>query len=361
MNPVDLLLAFLLDLAVGDPPRMPHPVVLLGRLISRLEALLRRFGGGPAAERLAGVILAVAVVGGTYLATAALLTWAGRLSALLERALQVWLVAASVAARGLAGAARAVYEPLVAGDLPAARRNLAMIVGRDTAALPPEEVLRGAVETVAENTVDGVVSPLFYALLGGAPLAMAFKAVSTLDSMVGYRNERYRWFGWASARLDDAANYLPARLTGLLMAVAARLLGLDARRALLVVRRDAAKHPSPNGGIPEAAVAGALGVRLGGLNYYDGRPSFRAHLGDALRPLAPADVLQAVRIMYITSALALVLGVAASAAFGLGSAATGQRAGPAYDGRGNGSPYDSPYRAGLPGGRGVAACAFRGC
>lgn len=311
--PLALIGAYAADLLIGDPRWLPHPVVLIGRGIGGLEALLRRLGKGAPAERFAGAVLAVTVVGGTYLAAEALLAWAGSVSTPFRTILAVWLLSTALAGRGLAGAALAVHRPLTAGDLPAARRHLARIVGRDTGNLAESEVVRGTVETVAENTVDGVVSPLFYAVLGGAPLALAYKAVNTLDSMVGYRNDRYRHFGWASARLDDLANYLPARLTGLLMAAAARLLGLDAGGALRCVRRYAGRHPSPNSGIPEAAVAGALGVRLGGINHYGGEASFRPHLGEERRPLSPEHILQAVRLMRLTSLLALALGVTACA------------------------------------------------
>lgn len=309
--PLPLLGAYAIDLLVGDPRWIPHPVVIIGRGISGLEAPLRKLGRGAVTERCAGAVLAAAVVGGTYLGTEALLRWAGSVSGPLRVLLAVWLLSTALAGRGLAASALAVYRPLRQGDLAAARRRLSHIVGRDTQALEEREIVRGTVETVAENTVDGVVSPLFYAVLGGAPLALAYKAVNTLDSMVGYRNDRYRHFGWASARLDDLANYLPARLTGLLMVVAARLLRLDAGGAVRCVRRDAGKHPSPNSGIPEAAVAGALGVRLGGLNHYGGQASFRPYLGEEGRPLSPEHILQAIGLLRLTSLLALALGVVA--------------------------------------------------
>jgi len=184
-----------------------------------------------------------------------------------------------------------------------------MIVGRDTGRMDAEEITRATVETVAENTVDGITAPLFYAFLGGAPLAMAYRAVNTLDSMVGYKNDCYLYFGRAAARFDDFVNYLPARLTGMLLVIAAFILRLNARRVWTVVRRDAPGHPSPNSGIPEAAVAGALGVRLGGWNSYQGSLSFRPYLGEAIVPLQADHIRQVVRVMYVTAALALSSGI----------------------------------------------------
>lgn len=178
-----------------------------------------------------------------------------------------------------------------------------MIVGRDTGHLDSPEIVRGTVETVAENIVDAIISPLFFALLGGAPLAMAYRAVNTLDSMVGYKNDKYRDLGWASARLDDVANYIPARMTALLLTLCAALLRLDWRRCWHTVRRDARLHPSPNSGYPESAVAGALGIRLGGENVYHGVTSFRAYMGDPLRTMEPEDIIVTSRMMMWSSAI----------------------------------------------------------
>jgi adenosylcobinamide-phosphate synthase len=217
-----------------------------------------------------------------------------------------------MAANGLAQAARNVARPLASGDLDQARLALGMIVGRDTATLPPEEIIRGVVETVAENTVDGVLSPLIYAFVGGAPLAMAYKAINTLDSMVGHLDDRYRYFGWASARLDDLANLIPARCSALLLTLAACLRRHDGLRAVKTAWLDARQHPSPNGGWPEASVAGALGVRLGGINFYDGEPEVRAYMGDPLRPLHIGDIEQTVGLMTTATILAAVIGLALS-------------------------------------------------
>ena len=306
-------LAFLLDLLVGDPSGIPHPVVLMGRGISGAEGLLRRIARRPTGERLAGVVLVIVIVSASYIGTYFIIRGAGQIWGVLGGLATLWLISTTIAARGLDRAAMEIYGILTAGDLPLARKKLAYIVGRDTENLDESEIIRATVETVAENTVDAVVSPVFYAFLCGAPLAMAYRAVNTLDSMVGYRNERYLYFGWAAARLDDIANWIPSRLAGLLLVVAAIFTCKDPRGACSAIRLDARKHPSPNSGIMEAGVAGALEVRLGGLNYYGGVPSFRGYLGPGKRSLRPSDIRDTVRLMYWVALLefAVLLGTSA--------------------------------------------------
>jgi len=289
--------AVALDLLIGDPRRLPHPVVGIGRAISALEAWLNH--GRPRTRRWRGALMTSLVVGGTFALTWGLLVALAGIHPWLAVLAELWLVATALSIKGLAEAGRAVATPLLAGDLPAARRALAMVVGRDTEALDESELARGAVETVAENTVDGITAPMFWALIGGAPLAMAYKAVNTLDSMVGYRNARYADFGYASAKLDDLANWMPARLTALCMWLAA-IAGSSARwrGALRATCREAKRHPSPNAGWPEAMMAKLLGVQLGGTNYYAGEASHRATLGQALEPLRPAHVERAIAHMH---------------------------------------------------------------
>lgn len=302
-----LLAAYVLDRLVGDPRSLPHPVMLMGKAITALERLIRRFVRQPRSLKRAGVLLPLLVAGGSWLLTAALLWLLSEISPWLALAAEAWLISTTIAAKGLKDAGMAVYVELRKGDLPAARQALGMIVGRDTASLDSPEIVRGTVETVAENIVDAIISPLFFALLGGAPLAMAYRAVNTLDSMVGYKNDKYRDLGWASARLDDVANYIPARITALLLTLCARLLRLDWRRSWCTVRRDARLHPSPNSGYPESAVAGALGIRLGGVNIYHGVASFRAYMGDPLRSLKPEDIIVTSRMMLLSSSMFVVL------------------------------------------------------
>jgi adenosylcobinamide-phosphate synthase len=221
----------------------------------------------------------------------------------------ILLLYTCLATRSLHDHALAVYRPLTAGDLVEARQRVSWLVGRDTAELDEGEVTRAAVESVAENTVDGCTAPLLFACLAGPLGALAYKAISTLDSTFGYKNERYLQFGWASARLDDLANLLPARLTALLVAPAALLLRLNPGNAWRIFWRDRHNHPSPNGGQIEAAVAGALGVRLGGVNSYFGQPSTRPFMGDPLQPLQSRHILQAIRLMWLVYGMTAVLGL----------------------------------------------------
>ncbi|MBY0503330.1 MAG: adenosylcobinamide-phosphate synthase CbiB [Bryobacteraceae bacterium] len=286
-----LLCGAALDLALGDPRWLPHPVRGIGWLIVKLEPLCRHlplYAGG--------ILLWLLVVGTTAGIVWLTLPW-----------LAIFWIWTFLAVRDLDVQAMRVIAALRDGDLAGARERLSMIVGRDTASLDEPEILRATVETVAESLSDGIVGPLFYLALAGPAGMAAFKAASTLDSMCGYRNVRYREFGWASARLDDVANFLPARLSVALVAVAALLMGYDARAAIRCALRDGASQPSPNSGYPEAAVAGALGVRLGGLNYYQGVPSVKATLGEPRRPLS-LEVFRATRhLLYGTSALAVLL------------------------------------------------------
>ena len=277
-----LLPGVVLDWLLGDPHWMPHPVRWMGRAITWLEGVLRRvFPGTPAGERLAGALLALLIPaafgGGSWL----LLEGLRGLSPCLAWLVEVWFT----------------YQLLEA---------VSRIVGRDTQRLDEAGVVKAAVETVAENTSDGVTAPLLFLALGGLPLGMVYKAVNTMDSMVGYRNERYRWFGTAAARLDDVLNWIPARLSGLLMCLSAALLpGCSGRRALRVFFRDRRKHSSPNSAHTEASCAGALGVQLAGDAWYFGKKVSKPTIGDGLRPVERADVARACRLMYATELLTL--------------------------------------------------------
>lgn len=302
-------LAVVLDMVIGDPRVNWHPVILIGKLIAFLDNSLRTRSSTPTAQRIWGIVLVGIVLTSCYGGTILLLSAANHTFDLVGAVLAMLLLWSTIAAKSLAQAGLELYQLLTKGDISTARQKLAWIVGRDTGTLETEEIVRGTVETVAENIVDGIIAPLFYALLGGVPLAIAYRAVNTMDSMVGYKNERYLYFGWAAAKLDDVMNYVPARITGLLLMVVIACLGFNARRAWHTMVRDAAGHPSPNSGIPEAAVAGALGVRLGGLNYYQGIPSFRAYMGDCIHTLAPEHIRKTIIIMYAVTGLFTVIGV----------------------------------------------------
>ncbi len=311
-----LALAFGLDLLIGDPAWMPHPVRWIGSAITGIERKLRRVTASPAGERLAGVVLVALIVLPAYGLTATVVDLLGSLTgagAVLGMALVVLLAATTLATRELLRSAGRVIDAVRQGDLTDARTQVSMIVGRDTAKLDEQGVLRAAIETLAENLSDGIVAPLFYFAVGGLPLAMAYKAVNTLDSMVGYRNDRYRFFGWAAARLDDAANFIPARLSGLLIVCAVLLRGAprQAAQAWTVLLRDGRNHSSPNSGVPEAAMAGALGVLLGGPNSYGGVLVEKPYIGDALRGDHAAAAGEARDIVLLASALAVLLAIGA--------------------------------------------------
>lgn len=302
-----LLLAVLADALLGDPPAWPHLVRYMGLAITRLEDWLRRHYHSPAELRLAGFILVALVVLGSWLASWLLLALAMGLARWLGVALAALLAFQCLAAGQLWREAGAVAQPLLQGDLELARRRLAMIVGRDTQSLGPEGISRALVETLAENLNDGVIAPMFYLALGGAPLAVAYKAVNTLDSMVGYRNERYADLGMAAARLDDLAGWLPARLTALIIVAACPLLGLSPRRAWQAALEGHGAHKSPNSGWPEAAAAGALDLRLGGPNYYGGQLVDKPWINPQGHQAQPQDVALARNLEALASALAAAL------------------------------------------------------
>ncbi|WP_408635345.1 adenosylcobinamide-phosphate synthase CbiB [Paenibacillus selenitireducens] len=302
-----IICAYILDCIIGDPRWIPHPVIYMGKAIHQLERWVRHMAKTPRQLKAGGFLLPLVLVVG-----ACALTWGVlRLLSLIHPAVaaifEVILIATTIATKGLKDAGMEVYRHLQAGNMPEARKALGMIVGRDTEHLDEPEIVRGTVETVAENIVDAIISPLFYAAIGGAPLAIAYRAVNTLDSMVGYKNEKYENLGFASARLDDLANWIPARITAVLLVFVAWLLRLDARRAWRTVRRDAKEHPSPNSGYPESAVAGALGVRLGGHNVYKGIASFRAYMGEPVVTLRAEHIRGTTWLMYGSSALFAVL------------------------------------------------------
>ena len=310
MSGLAVLGGFVLDAVFGDPAWLPHPVVLMGRCISKLEKTLRaRFPKTQQGELLAGAVLAFCLPVGTFLLTSAVCLLAAKISPWLGLTVQMFWCGQALAAKGLVQESRNVYNELVKPDLPAARKAVSRIVGRDTENLTAEGVTKAAVETVAENASDGVIAPLLYMLLGGAPLALTYKAVNTMDSMVGYKNETYLYFGRAAAKLDDVANYIPSRLAALLWAAAAALTGSDAKGAWRIWRRDRRNHASPNSAQTESACAGALGVQLAGPAYYFGEYYPKPTIGDALRPIEPQDILRADRMMYAASILALVLGL----------------------------------------------------
>ncbi len=302
--------AFLLDLLLGDPEwlRPWHPVVLMGRMIAWLETRLRScFPTTSRGEYHAGIVLTAVMSLGTLILCRLILAILDRIWLPLSCALELVWCWESLAVRDLRIEAERVQKALSVEGLPAARNAVARIVGRETQKLDEAGVIRAAVETVAENFADGVTAPLFYMLIGGAPLALFCKAVNTMDSMIGYRNERYLYFGRAAARLDDAVNYIPARLGALLLIAAAWFCGEDAKAALRIWKRDRRKHASPNSGQCEAAMAGALGLRLCGPASYFGVLHEKPWIGDARREICPDDIGRACRMETTGSCLCLIL------------------------------------------------------
>lgn len=306
---IALVSALLLDAIIGDPLWMPHPVRWIGRLIGFLDKSLNVMETPGWGARLFGVLTALAVIGLVYAFTQTALTIAAFYSQWLLFMATVYVVWASLAIRSLSDEAMSVIAAINAQDFALARQRLSLIVGRDTQELDEKAMLRAVIETVSENASDGVVAPLFYFAIGGAPLMLAYKAVNTLDSMLGYKSERYLYFGWASARLDDAANWIPARLTAAIMVVASFILGFDWRFSFRIWMRDGGKHPSPNSGRPEAAASGALAIRLGGPSSYNGVKSEKPVIGAEFADPDMLSALKAVRLMKTTALIAAFLAI----------------------------------------------------
>lgn len=319
-----MVLAGILDLLIGDPHGFPHPVRAIGYLIKKLEKILRHvFPETAEGEIAAGILLDILVIFLTGLFAALFLRVPAYLAGRITRSetvclavrffAEVFLMTCLFAARSLRDESMKVYRKLAANDLPGARKMVSMIVGRDTDNLDAAEVTRAAVETIAEGTSDGVIAPLFYLAIGGPVLGWMYKAVNTMDSMIGYRNERYLYFGRAAARTDDAANFLPSRLAGILMILSARILRLDAGNAARIFFRDRLKHLSPNSAQTESACAGALDIQLGGDSRYFGKIVHKPTLGDPIRRIEKDDIRRADRLMLMTSLLGFLLALAVRA------------------------------------------------
>ena len=302
-----LIIGFLLDCIIGDPYNIPHPVKLMGRLIGTLEKLVRR---RMINLRLGGTLLSVTVMTLSFSAPLLLLHICYRFSIVLGVAVESVLCCYMLAGRCLCSESMKVCHAAEKGDTEEARKAVSMIVGRDTAVLDRDGIIRAAVETVAENTSDGVTAPLFFMGLGGACGAFLYKAVNTMDSMIGYKNEKYAEIGRFAARLDDVLNYIPSRITAVLMAVSAPIFRLDGRNALRIWRRDRRNHASPNSAQTESACAGALHVRLAGDAWYFGELHKKPYIGDDDRSIETEDIRRANRLMYGSSVLMLMISAA---------------------------------------------------
>lgn len=300
--------ALVIDTIYGDPRSDWHPVVLIGKLISFYENKLypepKTSNGNMFLRGMVTVLLVLLTVG---LITGLLVWLSVKGGILFYAAMGAVILYFTITPRALCRDGMEIYHLLKAGDIVAARKRLSWIVGRDTENLDESDIARGTVETIVENTTDGIISPLFWFLLFGPVGAMVYRAGNTMDSMLGYKNDRYLYFGRFAARLDDVLNYIPARITFLLFVASAAILKLDWKNAKKIGLRDAPKHPSPNGGYAEATVAGAMHVRLGGYNYYEGKPEFREYMGDPDTPLKADHIKQAIYMMYGATILFLVL------------------------------------------------------
>lgn len=305
LQPAIISCAWVLDAVFGDRESMPHPVRVIGRLIQVLETPSRRWIKN---RRMAGVFMGLLVICSVFGCTHLIVAVTTSINPYFGVAISIAIIYTCLSTRCLGDEARAIVKKLQSGDMTTARRSLARIVGRDTVELNQEEIVRATVETVSENIVDGIISPIFFAFLGGAPLAMAYKAINTLDSMIGYKDERYSEFGWFSARLDDGANFIPARLCLIIIPLAALLLFPGrAFRILQVMLRDGHKSPSPNAGYPESGFAAALGIKLGGTCTYRGITHEKPLLGDGEKQHEISDINGAIKLMWCSSITALVL------------------------------------------------------
>ena len=303
---IQIAIAFVLDILIGDPRWLPHPIRMLGKCIEYLEVILRK---AFVSERMAGIFLTGIIVLGSYLITFKIISFFYGLGTLWGITASIITIFYSLSIRDLLKETKGVLKALKSGDLPKARSNLSRIVGRDTYNLSEKQVVTGCIETSAESSVDGIIAPLFYAFIGGPALAMAYKAVNTLDSMVGYKNEKYNNFGWASARLDDVANFIPARIAAIIIPISSFICGADFSNSIKIVNRDGQKHPSPNSGLPEAAIAGALKISLGGPSVYNGVPSDKPFIGDPINNIDFDDIRNTTRIVMVSAIILVVFGI----------------------------------------------------
>lgn len=304
---ISIWIANLADLAFGDPYSFPHPVRLIGLYIDAFEKMARRICKDSKTLKLAGILLTISTVFLSYIIVWMLLKLAYYLGEGFGLFANAFILYTCLAGRCLAKEASKIATSLKGNDVHKSRTLLSYIVGRDTEHMNENDISRAVIETVSENTSDGIIAPLLYMFLGGAPLSMVYKAINTLDSMVGYKNERYESFGWASARMDDIANFIPSRLTSIFMICGAFVLGLDYKNSYRIVIRDGRNHLSPNSGYPEAAAAGALGIRLGGSNLYFGKLVVKPTIGDRLKDIDHGDIKKMISLMYAAWIISLMV------------------------------------------------------
>ena len=306
MNLLSIYTGYALDLIIGDPYSFPHPVRYIGKLISIVEKQIRKITSSDKGLKIAGFFLWFIVVGATFGITTLVLQLF-KFNKVAYFIVNTILIYTTLATKCLKDESVKIYKVLKTGDLEKSRIQLSYIVGRDTTNLNEKEIVRATVETVAENTVDGIIAPLFYGFIGGAPLAMAYKAVNTLDSTVGYKNDKYYYLGFASAKIDDIANYIPARLGVILLSLGSLFAGFNFKNALKIGIRDRKNHKSPNCAFSEGAVAGALGIQLGGTNVYFGKEVYKPTIGDKTREIEIEDIVRTNKIMYSSSIISIII------------------------------------------------------
>lgn len=301
-----LLIAILLDLLIGDPRFYPHPVVIMGKIINSLEKYLYKEDDSPRVKKTKGALLVVIVLTIIFVAIYLIITLAFNIDLIFGVIVQILILYSMIAIKGLKDAGLDIYNKLKNKELMNARKALDLIVGRNTCKLDEAEIIRAVIETLAENTSDGIIAPIFYFMLGGPILSVLYKAVNTMDSMLGHKNNRYIDFGWAAARLDDLMNYIPARLTAFFFITASIILQKDFLSSFKTVFADASKHDSPNAGYPEAAVAGALGLRLGGMNYYSDHQTIKAYLGKKSNEFEKRQIKDTIRLININITIFII-------------------------------------------------------
>jgi adenosylcobinamide-phosphate synthase len=298
---------YLADLIIGDPEWLPHPVRIIGKLISFLDKNLRG-KQNKWIERIKGTIAALITIGISIGCAYFIIKGANRLNPLLKNLVWIYLGYSALSIKDLFLKAEAIIKEIEAGSLVKARQRLSQIVGRDTQKLSEEKIIKATIESVAENTNDGIVAPLFYLILGGPILAITYKAINTLDSMLGYKNEKYIYFGWFSAKSDDIVNFIPARITGLLISICSFISGKYFIDSFRIMIRDGRKHPSPNSGVSEAAMAGALGIKLGGPSTYQGKLSEKPYIGEDKKPIKSLLINEVLDISFMASVSIVLLG-----------------------------------------------------
>ena len=316
MNILSLYIGYITDLIIGDPYSFPHPVKYIGKLIKSVENFIRKIAKSDKGLKIGGFFLWFVTVGITFIITYEIIRLA-RFNMVVYVIINSIVIYTTLATKCLKDEAKKIYDVLKTGDIKKSRIQLSYIVGRDTENLSEKEIIRATVETVAENTVDGLISPLFYAFVGAcinvggislaAPLAMTYKAINTLDSSVGYKNEKYLYIGFASAKIDDIANYIPARLGVVLLSLGSLFVGFNFKNALKIGIRDRKNHKSPNCAFPEGAVSGALGIQLGGTNVYFGKEVYKPTIGDKTREIEIEDIVRTNKIMYSSSIISMII------------------------------------------------------